>query len=187
MNVQIKHAQCGAKVMVIKDFNIETPAAFDRWHEICQHMDCAYTNDPCEALISVLKGTPIIITKNPEVREVIKIMKAMISIGRAFQVVEDVCRRSDWGISALRELELECPDYSYPRALFLTDELSPSIHFLRAAIERASLLDNREKVTASCGIEVPKELRNAYPFSQMECPIQTRERIKERLEKLNYI
>ncbi|UXD21953.1 hypothetical protein IPA_00105 [Ignicoccus pacificus DSM 13166] len=178
LNVSIKHVQCGAKVMVVKDFDLELPTTMERFGEICKYFKCDESNDPCDALIRVMSGTNVIITRNEEVKKVISLIKSMIAIGRAFQLVDDYCRRTQYGLVRLKELELHCPDYSYPRALFIIDELSPSMKFLEEALKRASMLNEEEKVVVSCDIEVPKSLRYAYPFSQMECPDQTKERIK---------
>ena len=171
--------------MVIKGYNIETPLATEASiEEICQELPlrCYKTNDPCEAVIAVMKGHDAILTNNSDVINVVNVLKSMISIGRAMQVVDSVCRATAYGIKLLKELEVECPDYSYPRALFVIDELSPSIHFLREALKRSKAVEGNEEIEVQCGFRVPAELKFSYPFSQLECPRYTIERIRKSAE-----
>jgi hypothetical protein len=82
----------------------------------------------------------------------------------------------------LKRLKLECPDYSYPRALFVADSLSPSLAFLEDALERARAVGGANAL-GPCGTKVPEELLGAYPFSQTECPEPLPEDLKERLKR----
>ncbi|ALU12737.1 hypothetical protein EYM_06915 [Ignicoccus islandicus DSM 13165] len=187
MQVSIKHAQCGALLMVVKDLNVELPLAIyptdPLRDKLCSEFKCIETNSPCEALVALLRGDAnVVLTSSNEVREAVKEMVSLIPIGRAFQVVDYRCRMTSHGLEMLKNLELECPDYSYDRALFIADELSPSIHFLITKLKRAQLIEG-EKLKINCGLEIPKGLEVAYPFSQLECPKSYEERLREEIFK----
>lgn len=81
----------------------------------------------------------------------------------------------------MRKLKLKCPDYSYSRALFVSDSLSPSVHFLLEALERAKEVGG-ERAEANCKLKVPKSLVYAYPFSQLECPEEMPKDLEELLK-----
>jgi len=165
--------------MVIKPHSLETPLSIEPEEvKLCDELQvrCFRTNDPCEAGIAILEGYDIIITRNKVVKDTVSILKSMITIGRAFQVVDSVCRSTSYGVKKLREISLRCHDYSYPRALFVMDEISPSIHFLKQALERSKIIED-DFIEVQCGIRVPRALRYSYPFSQLECPKYTRDRI----------
>ncbi len=187
MQVSVKHAQCGALLMVVKDLNVELPTAIEPFdplrRELCKEFRCLETNSPCEALVKLLTGEAnVIVTISEEVSRAVREFASLIPIGRAFQVVDYRCRTTSHGLRELEELKLSCPDYSYDRALFVIDELSPSFHYLKEKLRRAKEIGG-EEVEVGCGLKVPKGLELAYPFSQTECPKQLREALRELLEK----
>ena len=175
--------------MVVKDLKVELPLAISPTDPLrdmlCKEFSCAKTNSPCEALLKLLKGEAnVIVTWSEEVKEAVREFVSLIPIGRAFQVVDYRCRTTSHGLEALRKLELECPDYSYDRALFIIDELSPSLHFLKQKLNRAMKLAGRSSTT-NCGLEVPEGLEMAYPFSQLECPKYLEGKLMELIRKGN--
>ncbi|ABU82341.1 hypothetical protein [Ignicoccus hospitalis] len=178
MRASYKAGQCGARVLVIKDLGIETPVANAR--ELCGELKCCEAKDECEAALKVLSGCDVVI--GPErVERALRYARALIPIGRFFQYADFVCRTTSRGLEMLRRLKLECPDYSYPRALFVADSLSPSVHFLMESLRRAREVGEGE-VEAGCGLKVPEGLEGAYPFSQIECPQPLPKDLAEKLK-----
>ncbi len=178
LRISYKAGMCGARVLSIKDLNIETPT-YNK-EELCEFLKCTEARDKCEAAIRILQGYDVLFGPS-EIEEVTKIARALIPIGRFFQYVDFVCRLDQRGLEELRKLKLKCPDYSYPRALFVSDSLSPSVHFLLEALERTKPIEG-ERGEANCNLKVPKSLVYAYPFSQLECPEEMPEDLKELLK-----
>lgn len=166
IRISYKAGMCQAKVLSIKDLNVETPAANDE--RLCDLLNCIEVKDKCEGALRILEGYDVILGPQ-ELEEVARFARALIPIGRFFQYAELVCRLDQRGLEMLRRLKLKCPDYSYPRALFVTDSLSPSLSFLLDALKRAEEVKG-ERERANCNLKVPKSLIYAYPFSQLECP-----------------
>jgi len=178
LRASYKAGQCGGRVIVLKDLGVETPALGAR--ELCGELNCCEASNKCEAALKILKGCDVLFGP-PELEEVVTLAKALIPIGRFFQYADFACRLEQSGVEELKKLKLECPDYSYPRALFVADSLSPSVHFLLDALERASEVGGREAETA-CGLKVPEGLEGAYPFSQLECPDPVPEDLRKKLK-----
>jgi len=166
LRASYKAGQCGGRVIVLKDLGAETPALNLRG--LCGELNCCEARTRCEAALKILRGCDVVFGPD-ELGEVVAMAKALIPIGRFFQYADFVCRLEQSGIAELKELQLQCPDYSYPRALFVADSLSPSYHFLSEALERARRVGEGE-AKAACGLRVPEGIEGAYPFSQLECP-----------------
>ncbi len=178
MRISYKAGLCDARVLSIKELNVDTPT-YNR-KELCNFLKCIKVEDKCEAALKILQGYDVLFGPE-EIEEVTRMARALIPIGRFFQYVDFICRLDQKGIEKLRKLKLKCPDYSYPRALFVVDSLSPSLNFLLDALERAKNVDG-ERVEANCGLRVPKSLVYAYPFSQLECPKELSDDLKEILK-----